>query len=721
MIADIPQSKAGTRDVVSAILLYCRNENEVLRSAAIRALASQGAGDKKTRQALLAAILDEDPDVRSDAMEALADHALPKDAPVLSASLEGDPVRDVKLAAIRALAKLEDESATQLLRDLMLSRCEDRVAWEDELGDWEDWLDIQTACIQALGGTGASDMIDDMFIALNDEFGQTLDIPVFTALSKMGSDGVPWLLAQIELGGDLARKRAAQALLQAEPKAVLDYADTLLISPDPQLKILIASVLPLSDDRLRALFDDADPAVRCAALKRLAKEHPDLVEKALADSDEQVRATALSSLHLPVSPDFHDALVDNVMAWLEIAKSDLASAAAAILPKLAPDQSAEPLLKMGTSEERPLEVRVTAVKALATITSPETLTNLTGLLSNPAQQVRVAALHGLKQLAEHGEQGAVSVLAETITGSVLSPEDMVQKHQAEAGADVTVPKGDGFGTGVNRVRITADGDIVTDSAELPGAATPVSTLDAIQFEVQADTDESPALAEDTPEESSFKRRKRRSVEGPEAVGDDLSRVAITIAADLPGAEIETAILARINDADVNLKATSWGQLARRCADNGASKDSQIAAKSALEDSNPVVRLAAFQIIGLHGASAEIQAMALADEDALIRAAGVGMLQPDVALDYITDDASAVRDAALARILEGSNGIDATAAVDRLLQSERIDTLSQVIYRSADARTHAAKALLPSKIPARNALVLLEAFARAGPVRQGFAI
>ena len=158
--------------------------------------------------------------------------------------------------------------------------------------------------------------------------------------------------------------------------------------------------------------------------------------------------------------------------------------------------------------------------------------------------------------------------------------------------------------------------------------------------------ETPVMAEDTPEETSSKRRKRRAVEGPEAVGDDLSRVAITLSAELPDSQIEAAILSRLNAADEALRATAWTQLARRCEGGDASEETQTAAKSALEDHNPVVRLAAFQIARAQGTSCDIRAMALADEDALIRAAGVGMLQPNAALDYITDDALAVRNAAL---------------------------------------------------------------------------
>ena len=88
MIADIPHPATQKIDAVSAILPFCSHDNDVLRCAAIRALAAQDAQGTGIREALLKAILDEDPDVRSDAMEALAAHALPGDVLTLRGSMK---------------------------------------------------------------------------------------------------------------------------------------------------------------------------------------------------------------------------------------------------------------------------------------------------------------------------------------------------------------------------------------------------------------------------------------------------------------------------------------------------------------------------------------------------------------------------------------------------------------------------------------------------------
>lgn len=709
MIADIPHPATQKTDAVSAILPFCSHDNDVLRCAAIRALAAQDAQGTGIREALLKAILDEDPDVRSDAMEALAAHALPGDAPDLRASLEGDPVREVKLAAIHTLANLKDDTSARLLRDLMQSRCEGRVHWEDQLGDWEDWLDIQTACIQALGKMGATEAIDDMFAAMADEFGQNLDTQVFAALADMGSDGVPWLLAQIEVGDALSRKRAAQALVRVAPDAILEYADVIVSSADTQIRLLGMSVLPDTDTRLSALFQDTDPAIRSAALMRLAGDHPSLVHQALADNSPQVQATALACLDLPVPANLHAPLVDNALAWLQSANTDLAGAAAALLPMLAPDRCETPLIELAANPHRPLDLRVAAVRALAHRHVPNRLTHLTALLSSAAQQVRVAALHGLRSMADDGDGEAIGILAQAIAGSVLPPRDRLQKRPPEEAADLTAPRDEEDRARANRVRITADGDIVPDTAE--AADTASSTVASIQSELSADPPVSPAQDKAAPDGQSGKKRKRRAVEGPETVADDLSRVAMTIAADLPDARLETAILSRLDDTDNGLRTTAWEQLARLAEDGRAGPQARTAALSALEETDPVIRFAAFRILCAHGATADIQARALVDEDALIRAAAVAMLPPGAALDHVTDQASAVRESALGNVLKAPDGPTVIAAVDRLLQSDHIATLSELLSRSPIAGEHAAR-VLTSAMPARNALVLLEAFARA---------
>ena len=96
-----------------------------------------------------------------------------------------------------------------------------------------------------------------------------------------------------------------------------------------------------------------------------------------------------------------------------------------------------------------------------------------------------------------------------------------------------------------------------------------------------------------------------------------------------------------------------------------------------------------------------------------------MLTPEAALEHLCDDAMAVRNAALAQVFQDNGDALAQVAVERLQRSERIDTLSLAICQSGPARDCAAAALQASGLPARNALVLLEAFAKADPGRELF--
>jgi hypothetical protein len=87
-----------------------------------------------------------------------------------------------------------------------------------------------------------------------------------------------------------------------------------------------------------------------------------------------------------------------------------------------------------------------------------------------------------------------------------------------------------------------------------------------------------------------------------------------------------------------------------------------------------------------------------------------MLKPGAAIEHVIDPAATVRDAALSNALETASDAHVVACVDKLLNSERVDTLSAAISRSKVARHHAATALAVEDIAPRVALVLLEAFA-----------
>lgn len=686
---------------------YLDSENELLRSAAVKALPAVLNDPKALRAALTDALLDPDPDVRGDAMEALAKVAGPEDAGTIRRSLEGDPVREVKLAALGALARLNDRASVDLLRSLVLSRSEDRVAWEDEAGDWEDWLDVQVAAIAALGEMGVAEAVEDLLAARKDEFGQTLDVQVFDALGRIGPEGVERLLAMVPTEDGLARQRAADALARVSPGTLDPHVDTLLASDDPQLRRVALKALAPDDPRARTCaMEDPDADVRLAALRQVVPVCPDLAVSALSDRVPAVQAAALDHLRPPLAPEMCEALVDNLLAWLDTAAPVLMTAAARHLPALAPERSERPLLALIADGGRPLEARIAAVTALGSATPAIATEVFADLLANPARQVRTAALVVLRARAQAGDLLAVEAIAEAIAGRLLSDAAAEPAPgDDEGGPDLSAPKGEG--AGASRIRITPEGEIVEMDPAVPDDGAGRSTLSTI---LSGRTAPDPPMAEDTPEETGAKRRKRRPVEGSHDIAETLSCDAMQTCADLGLAPVESAILSRATKRSDPLRRAAWQALGGHCGASDAGGGTRAAARKAFADEDPVVRLAAFTLLSRHGADPDLIAAARRDPDALLRAAAVALLPPETALAHLGDDALAVRRAAAGRVLAcGSDGL-AASAVDCLVAAERADTLAFVAAASAAARAKALGELSRDALPPRKALVLLNAFA-----------
>lgn len=699
-------AERDTPEEITPILSYLESANEVLRCAAVRALTGRGA---EARAALAQALLDEDPDVRADAMEALAACATAQDAPLLRRSLTGDPVREVKLAAIEGLARLGDPEAVPLLRVLVHSRSEDTVAWEDQDSDWEDWLDIQIAAIAALGRMQVSDAIVDMLEARAEEMAQALDVPVFDALVALGKAGVVSLLDVVEGEAGLARQRAVACLARLAPEHLQDHVPALLEADDPVLRIAGLRLLPADGPEIAAILrTDTAAAVRLAALDRAAPLQPGLLTAALADADAAVQAAALRALRPPLDEDFAAALADNLLAWVRGAALPLMIAAAEALPLWAPQRAQDALLALVADGARPLEARIAAVRALAAPAVGTGTETLVSLLGNPAQQVRTAVLVALTARASAGDVVAEAAIAQAISGVLLSDAEARQVRAApdeapDEAPDAATPKGEAAGP--QRIRITPDGEIVEGESQAdPGG----STLSAILSEGSV---QPPApQGEDTPEESTAKRRKRRPVEGPDETAMALSREAMQVSADLPGAPIGAALLAQAEAAPGPLRAVAWQALDRHAAQAALPEPAGKTAQSALGDADPVVRHAAYRLRLRASADPATLARAATEADPLIRAMAVPHLPLDAVQSALGDPALAVRRAAALRLLDLAGPEDIDAAVAALVAAERSDTLAELIGASPRARRAALDLLGDADIAARTALVLLQALA-----------
>lgn len=697
----VPEAPAKT--AVAPFEPYLQSENEVLRCASLRALRIQitTAADA-VRDTCLLALQDPDPDLRSDAMEVLADVVTSAEAETVRVSLAQDPVREVKLAAIRILATLPDTGSQDLLRALVLSRSEAHVAWEDADSDWEDWLDVQIAAIRALGTLQARDAIDDMLAARADEYGQSLDIPVFAALCDMGRDGVAQLIRILQTETGTQRLRAAKALRAAAPEALAEHLGVLITAPEPALRLLAIETMAQDDPRGIVLAaQDGAPEVRAAALSRFANGAQDLLLGGLADPSEAVRSAALRLLPDDLDPDFLTAVLENMLAWLPAAGAALGTAISVHLARLAPHRALAPLAVLIEDPDRPLDVRIAAITALERADPPIQTSFFCDVLSNPAQQVRAASLTVLRARAQDSDPLALETLCAAIAGTALSPDTSVIQREAEEDApDLATPK---EGVGPRRIMISRDGEIIeTDSEDetTKGQSTLSAILDGGDVTV-------PELAEDTPEENPSKRRKRRPVEGPDTVALSLSQDALRIAAVVGHIDVATAIMTRLDAGDPGVQQAAWTAL----AEQEINADIRDLAQNARGAEDALIRSAAFKIL-LQSPDTEVTTAALADTDALIRALAMRHLPALDALEHLGDSALTVRDAAVLRVLDTQDPVLIRAAFDGLLAHERADGLSRMIAVSNLASEHAVSLLDSCTDSPKRAFVLLNGIAES---------
>ncbi|WIY24140.1 HEAT repeat domain-containing protein [Parasedimentitalea psychrophila] len=680
-------------DITTAILGHIQSENEVIRCAAVRALGCYGTADRRSREVLLGLLRDPDPDVRSDAIEALAPLACRQDAAVILQSLQGDPVREVKLAAIQILVGLQDQSCIPQLRALAKSKCEDAIAWEDEIADWDDWLDVQIAAIAALGSLGVTDSIDDLLAALNDEMGQTLDIPVFRALAQLGKQGLVQLLASVEGGKGLSCQRAADALAEVDPELLRAHLDQLLQAEEVGLRLLGLELL--SEDMPQAedlAVRDPSEHLRCVALRRFAGARPEWVIAALADPSATVQSTALGLLVLPVPDDLGDMLVDNMQAWLQTGDDVLSLASAKLLPKFAANRAVAVLSAFVVDPSWVIEARIAATRSLGGLCDPAVLDILQLLLADRSQQLRLVALHEIRSRALSGDRQALSYLVRAIDGTLLAEDDAVQPLDLGAAADVGMQQQEGS----RNIRISEDGDILEAGEEEPDVSG--STLASLQATPLA-TDE-PAVSR-----SATKKSHRVAVEGPDAVADDLSCAAMAAATGLNAVQIAAAVLDRITAPQDMMRIAVWRLLR---ADFTTCLETALAAPMALADTVPEVRRNAFAVLVASDQVDKFVLQAIEDSDALLRADAVGHLRGHRLLDFIADPVAGVRQAALTVALNGADADLKAQAIAQVFETGRVDTIGWGLQRSAEMRSQAQLRLADKTVSGRDHFVILDA-------------
>ncbi len=698
--------------------------NDVIRCAAVGALEALKNDDEpaKIRKCLLSAIRDEDPDVRVDAMSALKHWAEPQDTDLVRESLIEDPVRDVKVSAIEILTNLADTKSIPLFMQLAEARNEEEFAWEDETDVWDDWLDVQIASIFALSKLQVDDAIPLLLALRDDEFGQELDSHLLPALARMSSNG---LAAVIELGRDPEPKTRTAALLAlktCDPELFRTLTPSLIDDELAEFRLLaVPHIDPLSETASFLALKDPDPVVRHAAVTQFGPNNQSIVQAALADEAELVGARALELLELPISDRLSDALINNGLIWLKRASTPLAVATATIFPKIAGSGAVAPLAEVLEDEERDLEIRIAAAKALISARRVETLDVLSANLENPSQQIRIVALAGITDIA--ADSGEIAMQAVDLLVDVISHKRQIpvqEKHpDAEAGMSLEAPKTEGEGR--RTIRISEDGEII-DTAETSTNFSS-STLGNIEFSLpeQEQTAESNREQADASDEGDGvrghrKKRRRVAVEGPDDFSEDLCVRAIEITAQLDSEPISKAITKAATSQSEIVRAAAISRLANLVENNNMSKRIEQIMVAALKDENPIIRASGAEALKNSDKSTDtVLEHCLADEDTLVRAIAVEIAvrkDPDCAARYIADGAGAVRIAALKDLSWDENREVLLEGLRHCLSHGYRDTLIDACFSNPKAQQIIVDLLNENADQPQNCLVLMNAIAQA---------
>lgn len=459
----------STPDVVGMLVDLVRTGIPAEQCLAISALAAWGTSEG--REVLIEASRFEDPDVRVDALEALAGLGADDLGETFLWSLVNDPVGDAKVAALRGLKPRDVAGTEDLLRSLLKDRCDEEVVWEDDTSDWDDWLDIQKEAIQAVGRLRLESAVEDLIAAANDEFGQDLWPDVLEAQARLGRPG---LLAIIDVGQKPSarlRTRTAKALAGANDPIAGEALLALAKDTDPDVRLAASEALFTRGEALPSdlLMQDPDARIRHFVVTKAEDlTVRSVADVALDDKAEDVRLGALSRLtSMELSPGFETSFLESLGTKLRGASTALLSHIASLAGCMKAPEAVALLIDIDDHNTVP-DVRRAAISALAKHPCEVSLERISGHIPNDSQMVRLAALAALSEISKtEGDvaDNASALLLMALSGGFApdQPEGGFEEDQTtvsdEGQSSARARNDDPRGT--RRIKLDRDGNVLS--------------------------------------------------------------------------------------------------------------------------------------------------------------------------------------------------------------------------------------------------------------------
>ena len=649
---------------LSDILL---NGVDIHRCAAATALGRLRVPD--AAEPLIAALRDEDEDVRTDAATALAGLRDERAAASLLENLIEDPCGDVKTAALDTLSRMRSPDLIPWLRRIVRGRDEE-IAWDDDAfdaGGWDDWVDLQVKAIEALGELAVEDAVADIVTAMQDEMGQDLTDVGLRALVRLGDPGIAAAIDALDTPDARLRRRVVVCLAGVDSPA----AEAAVVGAlgDSSIDVRIEAVQALasrdpSQTALLALFGDPSPAMRAAVVRHCGHAASDRLPTALADQSQEVRRAVLDLIAREPSLLPAETVVPVATAVLGGEAPKSAATAAAAIAALGGEAAAETLSAQVLDPSRPAPVRLAALVGLIQLGDKKVFDVLAACVSDGDRQVRLQALAGLAGLAAAPApwpNDAADALLGVLASEVAEEAPPVGKQNAAAQESVaeTAP---------------SEGTVDLDAEAEIEAPPPVSTLEAIlgadslELKVLKDGGEKVELS---PKDLEFlglaerKVRKRKLSPIPTVAAPvDSRRFAAQVLGDVGRVEVAEALFANIGDDDSELAINALVSLVRLAEALGtlpASVTTGLAAILETRDANR--RLLALRALAHAGGDHAVEVLigALSDEDSFLRLEAVralaraGRVDRERMGDMLADGDASVRLAA-AEALADSDGV-----------------------------------------------------------------
>ncbi len=417
--------------------------DDVVRCAAVECLEHLLPGPAE--DLLIGCLTDPDVDVRILAARALgAATSSDRVGAALLQSVIADPSGEVKELAIRSIARLGYRGDLAPLRRLAVDRDLD-MAWDEDdgAGEWDQWLDVQVAAIEALGHLGDAEAVPAIVAALDDEVGQDVEPQAFAALAHLDRPGIEALAQRLERGSARSRRRAASALAQSTDPAAVPIQKSLANSQDPEIR-RAAAVRVMADDAAGASIAtfsrDPDPAIRREAVKRAPADQVAQVVGLAGDADENVWLAVVEAVSAQ-TPEVLAVVAGMLRDRLNDTSDGVAAAAATALGGITDDLTRRSLHDVAEDRTRAPSVRAAAVGAIGGAGDRESLDALTAYADDSDHLVRFSALLGLcNAAAQSGPLGEASL--ELLLLHLAEPPEPESDPTPEADgvAEISPPK-----------------------------------------------------------------------------------------------------------------------------------------------------------------------------------------------------------------------------------------------------------------------------------------